>query len=77
MNRNEPISEVFEYLKLALEPVLGDVEDISIEGHSRLRFHPLDYRNRLIQEVNDGNLADSLEGGFRLEWDEDSTHTVL
>lgn len=69
---NHIILRVLKYLKLSLEPVLGDAEDDSREGYGVLRFHPLHHRNRLREELDDGDWADSLNG-IRLEWDEDST----
>lgn len=59
------IFDVLEYLEAALEPVLGHSDHGSREGHG-LRFHPLDYRNRL-REATVGDWADLLDG-IRLEW---------
>lgn len=50
-----------EYLKTALEPLLGYAQGCTI-----LRFHPLDHRNFWRE---DGDWADSLDG-IRLNWKE-------
>lgn len=50
-----------DYLKTALEPLLGYAQ-----GCNTLRFHPLDHRKPYKE---DGDWADSLDG-IRLEWKE-------
>ncbi|MCJ1262441.1 hypothetical protein MMC22_002311 [Lobaria immixta] len=65
-----------EYLKTALEPVLGYADRLEAKLHPRmkgLRFHPLDRRN-LRREPKDGDWADSLDG-IRLEWNTNVTNS--
>lgn len=68
---------MIEYLKLALEPVLGNAEDLSCKGNDLLRFHPIDHRGRLSRVSDDDDWVDSLEG-ICLGWSEEyHTQTIL
>lgn len=60
-----------EHLKLKLELVLGDSEDLRSEENGLLRFYPLNHRNRLREPEND-DWVDSHDG-LRLEWNEAAT----
>ncbi|MCJ1267192.1 hypothetical protein MMC22_007077 [Lobaria immixta] len=68
-----------EYLKTALEPVLGYADEYKNErncfGQSIkcFRFHPVEHRNR-SGEPNDADWADSLDG-IRLGWNQTLTDT--
>lgn len=68
----EPLFDVLEYLKTALEPVLGYAEDGMREANC-LRFHPVDHWNRW-GELDGGDWADFLDG-IRLEWNENVADT--
>lgn len=64
-----PAFDVADYFRLAMEPVLGHAESVTLDGNGGLRFRPVDHLNRL---QDDGDWADFL-GGLRLEWNEDPT----
>lgn len=63
------VLRVRQYLKTALEALLGPAEEFGRGGKS-LRFFPIDHRTS-GRNLHDGDWADVLDG-MRLEWDESS-----
>lgn len=70
------VKALCEYLRTALEPVLGPAEVFAFNrcgcGRFRLRFHPIDHRNPRRERV-DRDWMDCLDG-IRLEWNENVTN---